>query len=369
MNKSLPFKLVFALFFFILIAAFSNTKIYANPGEALDFDGVDDVIIVPDAPSQGVGTNFTLETWFKSEGTISAYRALLDKRNTANNHTNFSMAVFNGMHATIFINHGGGDFLFYQTNNVFIPGNWYHYAVTYDGNLLRQYVNGIIIREESVVITNPQLNVPIHIGRAAFNGEHFDGQIDEVRIWNLALTQSEIQARMSYALVGTEAGLIAYYDFNQGVAGGNNVTETTLLDRSGNGNNGTLTNFALVGNSSNWVAPGAPLLPPPIPTLGQWGLILLSMLMLLFVTITAQFRETSRQKMLSKIKAEQSSILRLWLALSIVYLALIAPLFVYFEIATLWDLPFGIIVSLIVSIWRQLVKMSTQNQKLQTAVG
>jgi hypothetical protein len=227
-----------------------------TPAAALDFDGANDVVIIPDAPVQAVGTNFTLETWFKSEGTVSGYRALLDKRDPANNHTNFSMALVDGLHATIFINHGGGNFLFYQTDNAFTPGNWYHYAVTYDGSQLRQYVNGIIIRQESVVITNPQLNVPIYIGRAAFNAEHFDGQMDETRIWNSALTQAEIQNRMNCELAGAEPGLIAYYDFNQGFAGGNNATETTLMDRTANSNNGTLTNFALSGSSSNWIAPG-----------------------------------------------------------------------------------------------------------------
>nr|HMT30220.1 hypothetical protein [Bacteroidia bacterium] len=51
-------------------------------------------------------------------------------------------------------------------------------------------------------------------------------------------------------------GLVANYHFNQGVAGGTNTGATSLTDATGNGFTGTLTNFALTGSTSNWVAPG-----------------------------------------------------------------------------------------------------------------
>ena len=49
---------------------------------------------------------------------------------------------------------------------------------------------------------------------------------------------------------------ISNYHFNQGIAAVNNSTVTTLTDVSGNSNSGPLTNFALTGATSNWVAPG-----------------------------------------------------------------------------------------------------------------
>ncbi len=229
----------------------------STAGGALNFDGIDDFISIPNSAEQGVGTNFTIETWFRSQNIVSGYRSLLDKRNTANNYSNFSMAVVDGLHASIFINHGTGNVLSYRTDNQFIPGNWYHYAVTYNGTQLRQFVNGILVRQESVVINNPQLNVPVYIGRAAFTAEHFNGDIDEVRIWNRALSQAEIQTKRNCELHGTEGNLVAYYKFNQGISGCINTNQNTLTDRPCSANNGTLSNFANNGSSSNWVA-GAP---------------------------------------------------------------------------------------------------------------
>lgn len=62
---------------------------------------------------------------------------------------------------------------------------------------------------------------------------------------------------MNASLGGIKAGLVAYFGFNQGIAGGNNAGLATAIDGTSNKNNGTLYNFALNGNTSNWVS-GAP---------------------------------------------------------------------------------------------------------------
>ena len=63
---------------------------------------------------------------------------------------------------------------------------------------------------------------------------------------------------MSNELIGNETGLVAYYNFNQGVAGGNNTAINSLTDKTSNAHNGTLNNFKLTGATSNWVT-GVPL--------------------------------------------------------------------------------------------------------------
>ncbi len=78
--------------------------------------------------------------------------------------------------------------------------------------------------------------------------------MDDVRIWNKALSATEITARKDIELFGNEDGLLAYYKFNQGTNNANNAAETTLTDNSTNTNNGILTNFALTGATSNWAS-------------------------------------------------------------------------------------------------------------------
>jgi hypothetical protein len=96
-------------------------------------------------------------------------------------------------------------------------------------------------------------NVPISMGAWA-NGRFFNGVMDEVRIWNVARTQSEIQSNMNSELAGTETGLVAYYPFNQGIAAGNNTAISNVIDKTPNARNGVLYNFAKTGTTSNFVA-------------------------------------------------------------------------------------------------------------------
>ena len=68
----------------------------------------------------------------------------------------------------------------------------------------------------------------------------FEGVISEVRVWNTARTQTEIQDNMNTVLTGTETGLVAYYKFDEG-------TGTTLTDYAGT-NDGTIYGASWVGN-------------------------------------------------------------------------------------------------------------------------
>ena len=85
--------------------------------------------------------------------------------------------------------------------------------------------------------------------------------LDEVRIWNVARTQSQIQAAMNTELVGTETNLKVYYNFNQGIAGSTNTNRTTFTDRTRSGYDGTLSNFSLSGSTGNWVDSYAMVVP------------------------------------------------------------------------------------------------------------
>ena len=87
-----------------------------------------------------------------------------------------------------------------------------------------------------------------------FNWYH-NGKIDETSLWDKALSQTEISA-----IVGntgeiqnplSQTNLKLYYKFNQGIPYGNNTSVTSVTDELGL-HNGTVLNFALTGNSSNW---------------------------------------------------------------------------------------------------------------------
>lgn len=135
---------------------------------------------------------------------------------------------------------------------------WYYVAVSYDSatQTLRLYKNGVLI-STAINIPAPINGNEVLIG-AYDNGNLFNGNIDEVRIWNKVLTATDIMNHMNCELQSTETGLVAYYKFNQGSNGADNTSVTTVADSSGNANNGALTNFARTGTTSNFLS-GSPI--------------------------------------------------------------------------------------------------------------
>ncbi|OWY24852.1 hypothetical protein C7N43_15525, partial [Sphingobacteriales bacterium UPWRP_1] len=144
--------------------------------------------------------------------------------------------------------HLWGSFNDVSSTTLSVPYNtWTHIAYVLTGTQIIFYVNG-------VADAKPYTHNTGSTG-SLYVGSYFGatGQtVDEVRIWNTARTQAQIQGSMGTELSGSEAGLVAYYKFNQGTAGGNNAGITTL--NATTGQNGTLVSFGLNGPSSNWVA-------------------------------------------------------------------------------------------------------------------
>ncbi len=94
----------------------------------------------------------------------------------------------------------------------------YHIAMTYDGTTLKFYRNGFLMSQVAVFGDMWQSDIATQIGNYEGNlfNEQLVGFINEVRIWNVARTQAEIQANMNSPLPAptTQAGLLAYYNFN-----------------------------------------------------------------------------------------------------------------------------------------------------------
>ncbi|WP_321540535.1 Ig-like domain-containing protein [Flavobacterium piscinae] len=141
-----------------------------------------------------------------------------------------------------------------NSNATISDSNWHHYVATYNAttNLQSIYIDGVL--DNTRTATSDFLGSGlINLGRVSTFG-YFDGNLDDLRIWNYQLTATEISTRYNCELNGNENGLIAYYKFNQGTNGINNNSTSNLFDSVTNTENGSLTNFALSGTTSNWVS-------------------------------------------------------------------------------------------------------------------
>jgi hypothetical protein len=112
---------------------------------------------------------------------------------------------------------------------------WSHVAVTYDGDTMRLYVNGLRVSSSSVSGQLQRSGLPVWIGGNHPYGEHFRGLIDEVRVYRRSLSQPQISADMAAPIAARPAasGLVAAYPFETG-------SGSTAVDESGHGNDGVI---------------------------------------------------------------------------------------------------------------------------------
>jgi len=224
----------------------ASTFIFAIYGKtqssnALNFDGFNDAVNLPASINQPVGA-YTLQASIKtSDG--SGVRAIVVRP--------LVHGLFLQNNQLAFYNWTSGQF---SAVPVTLNDNeWHHVAVTFTHGITNSgifYIDGVAYSPNFTPGATSLTN-NYGIGHSQ-NGQLFDGSIDDVTIHNRILTPAEIYTSFNECTVAS-TNLLATYNFNQGVAVGNNAGLTTLSDQSGNNNNGTLVNFALNGSGSNWV--------------------------------------------------------------------------------------------------------------------
>jgi len=110
---------------------------------------------------------------------------------------------------------------------------WYHVATTFNGTDYKLYVNGEEVNNFTIGGGRVPYPTPVrYIGGARVGPGKFFGKIDEIRMWDYARTQEEIQETMNEELTGNEPGLLAYYPMD--------IHNQYLLDRSGNNYHGIM---------------------------------------------------------------------------------------------------------------------------------
>jgi hypothetical protein len=210
----------------------SIEKAFGQQGFALKFDGNDDYVSIPDSGDFDFGTAFTVEAWIMplSLEPSGNFKAIVQGA--------FTEPPFSGGGWAMFLdNSDPSAFGLSVCNpncnaaasdiNSLSIGNWQHLAATYDGSLIRVYRNGAHLDSQPQYGDVTDINfVLLGIWESSFNG-----LMDEVRVWDIARSQAEIQANMNRILDGNEQGLVAYWNFNEGE--GQVVSDVTVNQNDG----------------------------------------------------------------------------------------------------------------------------------------
>jgi hypothetical protein len=95
---------------------------------------------------------------------------------------------------------------------------WVHFAMTWNGTAVQAYVNGVLESTKTSSTTQKTLMTgtsAFTLGGYPSENAYFAGLIDELRVWNIARSASDISGTMKKTLVGNEAGLVGYWQFNE----------------------------------------------------------------------------------------------------------------------------------------------------------
>jgi hypothetical protein len=163
-------------------------------GGALTFDGINDWVTVADAASLDLTTGMTMEAWVYPTLLSGSWRTVMLKEQS----TGMAYALYAGEDAGRPSGHAFTSGEFDTRGTGALPLNtWSHLAATYDGTTLRLFVNGAQVSSRAVGGAMRVTAQALRIGGNAVWNEWFQGRIDEVRVYNRALTAPDIQADMT----------------------------------------------------------------------------------------------------------------------------------------------------------------------------
>ena len=168
-------------------------------GKALSFDGTG-AVTIPNSTSLDLTSAMTVEAWVYATTAFDLFKAIVVKNYTYYLYAFAELGFCPASQAAV------AGFSSTQPNFVCdvnsLPVNtWTHLAVTFDGATLTYYRGGDIVSTTNPGAAMKSGNGTLQIGGSQF-GEYFQGKIDEVRVYNYARTQAQIQSDMNTPLTG-----------------------------------------------------------------------------------------------------------------------------------------------------------------------
>jgi hypothetical protein len=219
---------------FILIFSFFNST-GQNVGRSLFLDGITDYVIVGNDALKNIASDVTIEAYL-NPCVISGKHALVSQ-GACSSAGGFYLGINDGkLEYSWSSNSGCLDNTFQSVQDVIQQKSLTHVAVVHSENSVKFYVNGN--ETPGILVKGSYSMIKIQNGRFLIGatedgqgkpGSHFQGNLDEIKFWNLAKKQEDIKSTYKTALAGNETGLIAYFPMEQTEAGASVTVENKVL--------------------------------------------------------------------------------------------------------------------------------------------
>tara|TARA_B100000795_G_scaffold168981_1_gene127376 strand:- start:842 stop:2248 length:1407 start_codon:yes stop_codon:yes gene_type:complete len=196
-------------------------------------------------------TTFSMSGWVYPQATSTSHSGIMGFRNNLDSDF-YLLQLQNSNNVEARFRNSGGVKFDVLANNLLDFNQWQHLAFTYDGTYIRLYKNGNLVDSTAANGTITQTTQSFNLGMLDYQGSafHFNGRLDEIRLWDVALSQTEINSWMCAPIDLTHPNynnLMGYWRLNAGLG-------TIVDDQTANGNNGTLIGGAQWQTTTNCTA-------------------------------------------------------------------------------------------------------------------
>lgn len=244
---------------------------------AVTFNGTTDGISIPtgSALTSSAASSFTVEALVKTTSTAGGM--IFSQQRCTSGVVQLITGASGAVSFRVEdVNDNGGTI----TGSIINDGLWHHVAGVRDvaADQIRLFVDGVLVAQATDNTTGAITNASTEnwLGQrfSCAQRDFWAGSLDEFRIWNVARTQGQLQARMNQALNGNETGLVLYYDMNRSGQGAA-LTVTNGATATGTAFDGTTVGtastpvFTLANNPG--VVAAAPTISSFTPTSGPAG--------------------------------------------------------------------------------------------------
>ena len=222
----------------------SSHYLYSAPTTTLNLDG---------------SSSFTVEAWINPTDFSNSSAGIVSKGNA------FSLKTESNGRLSFIVEQSWSWERLASSDNAITLNEWQHVAASYDGSTreMKLYIDGQLVgsmtRAQSFTpnFTSSNFQIGRNISGNGGYSRDFNGNIDEVKLWNVVKSDADISNDYATQLTGSESNLMAYYTFDQGEGGADNSGLTGITDISGNGNDLSFSSgMTLDGSSSNIIQTG-----------------------------------------------------------------------------------------------------------------
>ncbi|HVZ61658.1 MAG TPA: LamG-like jellyroll fold domain-containing protein [Terriglobales bacterium] len=171
-------------------------------GMGVSFDGLNDSVQVNNSSALSLGSTGTIEAWVKVN-TLGKWHGIIAKGSANSDPANSYAMEINNSNKFLCILGNGATAKVLASSSTVVVGQFYHIACTWNGTTIQMYVNGAQNASVAQGITPKVNTAPLSIGQFGGNSDPTNGIIDEVRIYNRALSATEIQTDMNTPVAPT----------------------------------------------------------------------------------------------------------------------------------------------------------------------